>query len=262
MIDNTNKLETVLDLERQIVGVKFVYSKEEFDQIETKSVRHKMSYCNTVRLATKGHSFKAESENFLCKGSARALGLLKTDNRVLSGEDYYSFNMYNSRGTAKGVQENVTFLSHDIYGVQVMPLRKFTTDPDVVIMILNPYQSMRVVQGYSFHKGVAKNIKFTGNQGLCSECTATPYEYNDLNVSLLCANTRFAANWQDHEVGIGMPYNLFNTVADGVFKTIEGSDSDYRKEALITRLSEKKVDLSVRLGTSYYKSGRRKSQTS
>ncbi len=252
-----NKVSTVLDLDRKIVGVKFLFSKEEFDACSVKQVKEKMSYCNTVRLATKGHSFKAEAENFLCKASARALGTMDADNHVVSGQDYHSFNMYNSLGTAKYVQQNVTFIDHKIYGVIVMPLEKFDVDPDVAIMILNPYQSMRVTQGYAYHKGIAKNIKFTGNQGLCSECTATPYQNNDLNVSLLCANTRFAADWKDHEMGIGMPYHLFATVADGILKTIEASDSDTKKEKVIERLKEKNLSVDIKLGTSYYKSGRK-----
>jgi len=252
-----NKVSTVLDLNRNIVGVKFIFSKEEFEILDVKQVREKMSYCNTVRLATKGYSYKAEAENFLCKASARALGTLEVDNQVVSGQDYYSFNMYNSLGTAKYVQQNVTYIDHKIYGVLVMPLGKFEVEPDVAVMILNPYQSMRVVQGYAYHKGIAKNVKFTGNQGLCSECTATPYETNDLNVSLLCANTRFAANWQDDEMGIGMPYHLFETVADGILKTIEPSDPDTKKEKVIKRLAERDLNVNVNLGTSYYKSGRK-----
>jgi len=252
-----NKVETVLDLDRKIVGVKFLFDAQTFEACETKQVKHKMSYCNTVRLATHGHGFKAEFNNFLCKASARALGLLEPDNHVISGQDYYSFNMYNSIATAKGVQKEVTFINHEIYGVQVMPLEKFQSKPDMVIMIMNPYQSMRIVQGYSYHHGIAKNIKLTGNQGLCSECTATPYENNDINISMLCANTRFAADWKDHEVGAGMPYALFERVADGLIKTIEGSDSDVRKEKIIKRLADKNIDLPIDLGTSYYKSGRK-----
>jgi len=248
-----DKISTILELHRSIVGVKFIFSQEEFDALGTKQVKHKMSYCNTVRLATKGYSFKASADNFLCNASARALGTLDINNRVVSGQEYHSYNMYNSLGIAKYVQQNVTYINHEIYGVQVMPLSNYDKNPDVVIMVLNPYQAMRVVQGYTYHKGVAKNVKFTGNQGLCSECTATPYENNDLNVSLLCANTRFATDWKDDEMGIGMPYHQFEVVADGIIKTVEPSDSDERKEKMIERLQQKGLEVKVKLGTSYYK---------
>lgn len=257
---NINRLSCVLDLKRSIVGVKFIFSEEEFEKCNIDQVKYKMSYCNMVRLASRGKSFKANIDNFLCKASARALGLKNVDNHIVSGKEYFSYQMYNSLGTAKYVQKHVTYIDHKIYGILVMPLEKFHESADVVIMILNPYQAMRVVQGYAYHKGIAKAIKFTGNQGLCSECTATPYESNDLNVSLLCANTRFAANWDENELGIGMPYHIFDTVADGIIKTINPAEPDSKKEKLMEKAQKQKLNMNIQLGTSYYKSGRYKNK--
>ncbi len=251
-----NKLDNILGLERKIVGVKFLFTKEDFDKINTPQVKNKMSYCNMVRLVTKGKSFKANIENFYCKASARALGLKKLDNRIISGQEYFSYGMYNSLGTAKFVQKHVTHINHEIYGVDVMPLEEFEYDPDIVIIICNAYQAMRIVQGYSYNFGVAKNVKFIGNQGLCSECTATPYEMNDLNVSLLCSNTRFAAKWSENELGVGMPYSMFDIIADGIIKTLNSSEPNKRKREIIKQLEEKNIDMNVKLHTSYYKSGR------
>ncbi|WP_432664992.1 DUF169 domain-containing protein [Wukongibacter baidiensis] len=259
MMELKNKLDQLnccLDLKREIVGVKFIFTKEDFDAFDVKQVNNKMSYCNTVKLATRGKSFKANVDNFFCKASARALGLMDVNNDITSGRLYHSFRMYNSLGTAKGVQKHVTFIDHEIYGVVVMPLEKFDTEPDVVVMIVNPYQAMRVVQGYSYSYGVAKNVKFTGNQGLCSECTATPYETNDLNVSLLCANTRLAAKWSDEEMGLGVPFHMFNTIADGIMKTLDPSDPNSKKREIIERAKNRDIDIDVNLGTSYYRSGK------
>lgn len=253
-----NELGCVLDLKRRIVGVKFVFTKEEFDNIDVKQVNNKMSYCNTVKFASKGKGFKANIDNFFCKASARALGLMEVDNQITSGKEYYSYRMYNSLGIAKNVQKHVTYIDHKIYGVVVQPLEKFQTDPDIVIMIINPYQAMRIVQGYAYHYGVAKNIQFTGNQGLCSECTATPYEANDLNISLLCANTRFAAKWNENELGIGMPFSVFLTVTDGVLKTINPSEPDAVKKIIMDRAEKQNHNIDIALGTSYYRSGKRR----
>ena len=164
--------------------------------------------------------------------------------------------MYNSLGVAKEVQKNVTYINHKIYGVAVKPLINFEEEPDVVIMIVNPYQAMRVVQGYSYHYGVSKNIKLTGNQGLCSECTATPYENNDLNISLLCANTRLAAKWNDNEMGLGIPYHMFSTVANGIIQTLNPSEPNSRKRKIIEHAKQKDIEINVELGTSYYRSGK------
>ena len=45
------------------------------------------------------------------------------------------------------------------YGVEIAPLSDYVSyDPDVVIMITNPYNAMRITQGYAYHNGPIKNF--------------------------------------------------------------------------------------------------------
>ena len=251
MVDDLN---CVLDLERYIVGIKFIFNKEEYELSDVPQVRYKLSYCNMVKLAASGKSLKADINNFLCIGSAKALGLIKPDSNAISGNVYYSFGLYDSLCTARNVQKDVTFLDHQVYGVVVMPLEKFEVQPDIAIYIVKPYQSMRILQGYAFHHGAAKNIKMAGNSGMCSECTATPYDTNDMNLSLLCSNTRFAAKWKDDELGIGMPFNMFEKVYDGVIKTIGPCEPNERKMKIIARCKEAGRRIDINLDSNYFKS--------
>ncbi|HYE83547.1 MAG TPA: DUF169 domain-containing protein [Clostridia bacterium] len=242
----------VLGLERRIVGIKFIFSKEEYELSEVPQARYKLSYCNMVKLAAAGKSLRADLSNFLCIGSAKALGLIKPDSNAISGNIYYSFGLYDSLCTARNVQKDVTFLDHQAYGVIVMPLEKFEVQPDVVIYIVNPYQSMRILQGYAYHHGAAKNIKLVGNSGMCSECTATPYDTNDMNMSLLCSNTRFAAKWKDNELGIGMPFNMFEKVHDGVIKTINACEPNERKMKIIARCKDAGREMDISMDSNYF----------
>jgi uncharacterized protein (DUF169 family) len=249
-----DEMKTVLDLDRKIVGIKFARTKEEFEESDVSQLKNKLSYCNMVKFATKGRSFKADFDNFYCVGSLRTFGLVKKDEEVTSGRVYYGYNMYKDIETAKNVQENVTYLDEGVYGLIVQPLEKFDENPDIVLMIVNPYQSMRIVQGYAYHYGNPKSVKLTGNQGICSECTATPYTTDDLNISLLCANTRFAAKWEQNEMGVGMPFNKFMNVTDGVLKTINPSDPNVIKKEILERAEKNNIDIDLELGTSYYRS--------
>lgn len=246
-------LNCALGLERNITGIKFVFSKAEFDLWDVPQARFKLSYCNMVKLAAAGKGLKADISNFLCVGSAKALGLIKPDANAISGNVYHSFGLYDSLCTARQVQKDVTFLDHQAYGVVVMPLEKFETKPDVAIFIVNPYQSMRILQGYAYHNGAARNIKIAGNSGICSECTATPYDTNDMNMSMLCSNTRFAAKWKDEEIGIGMPFSMLESVYDGVVKTIGPCEPDDRKLKIIARCEEAGRKIDIRLNSNYFK---------
>lgn len=247
------QIEKLLGLERKLVGVKFIFDKRDFDEETAPRVKYKMSYCSMVRMASEGKSFKADLDNFLCVGSAKALGLVKPDARAISGRIYYSFGIYDSLGTARNVQKDVTFLDHEATAVVVKPLEAFENRPDVVLMLVNPYQAMRVTQSYVYYRGTPKNIKIAANSGICSECTATPYDTNDLNVSLLCSNTRYAAKWHDHEMGIGLPYGMLSMIRDGLVKTVNPCEPNERKKDILKRLGDDETAQKIMISSTYFK---------
>ncbi|WP_248479421.1 DUF169 domain-containing protein [Tepidibacter aestuarii] len=248
------KLYFCLNMDKKIVGIKFLFSEEDFNSFNVEPAKNKLSYCMMVKIASSGKCVKARAEHFKCNSSARALGIKKTDSYIQSGREYYSYGLYNSLGTAKNVHDKVTYINDHIYGVILQPLEKFEVEPDVVIMISNPYNIMRVSQGYSYTYGMAKNIRFAGNQGVCSELTARPYENNDINVSLLCANTRFSCKWRDSEMGVGMPYKIFLNVLEGILKTLNPTEPDNKKEEIIKRTRERGVEINIIKGQNYYDS--------
>ena len=249
-----DRLYSSINVDRKIVGVKFLFSEDDFNSFDIEPAKAKLSYCMMVKIASSGKSIKVKREHFKCNSSARALGIKESDFHVKSGREYYSYGLYDSLGTAKKVQSTVTYIEDSIYGVVLQPIEMFKVDPDVAIMISNPYNVMRVVQGYTYTYGMAENIKFAGNQGLCSELTARPYENNDINISLLCSNTRFSCKWEDGEMGVGMPYKIFQSVLEGVLNTLNPAEPDYKKEDIIKRAGKRNVKINVVKGENYYNS--------
>lgn len=247
------KVEALLGLERRVIGVRFVFDEHTFQLEDAVQVKHKMAYCNMVRLAANGMRLKANLDNFLCIGSAKALGLIEPDERAVSGRIYYGFGIYNSLGTARNVQKDVTFLDHKAYGVVVKPVGAFESKPDVVLMLVNPYQGMRVLQSYVYHKGMPKNLRLAANSGICSECTAAPYATNDMNLSLLCSNTRYAAKWEDDEMGIGMPYALLQSVLDGMLRTVNPCEPNEKKKAILDRARGAEFAGGILMDSTYYR---------
>jgi len=72
-----SKADCALELERKIVGVKFISTAEEFQRAEAQSFDNRMPYCVLVKLASMGHSRKAHLDNFGCLAAARALVWLR-----------------------------------------------------------------------------------------------------------------------------------------------------------------------------------------
>lgn len=257
---NTMELQEALDkvycalhLKRKIVGVTFLFDQEEFDQANAQRLPARMPYCVMVKRAMLGHSLKAVFDDFGCRASARALGIMETDELFSSGRHYRRLGLYRDLVTAKNVRQNMTICQHRACGVMVKPVEQHERAPDVVLLVCTPYQAMRVVQGYTYQFGYHTNFKMAGNQAICSECTAYPFESNSLNVSMLCAGTRFMAGWGDDELAVGLPFHLFTPIVEGLYSTLNATEPDRKKAEIEVRLADRqRDDLTVEFGKNYW----------
>lgn len=236
------KFNSALDVERKVVGVKFLFDQEAYEVAEAKPARQKIPYCVMVRLATQGYSLKATLETSGCGGGTRALGLEDTKPQFESGCEYNTFGLYNDLTIAKNVVNNITFCKHKIYGVMTKPLELYDDAPDIVIIVTNSYNTMRIIQGYTYKYGTQTNFKFAGNQAVCSECTAYPFETNSINISMFCSGTRYLAGWKENEIAIGLPYGKFLETCEGIFLSINGSEQNENKEIILAKIRQNNLE--------------------
>lgn len=247
------KANCSLELDRRIIGVKFLFTEEEFKKADARELSGKLNYCVMVKSAMAGKSIKAVAKNFDCPGGARAIGVIEPGDWYLSGRQHLEMGLDHDLITAKNVINNMTLCKHKCYGVVLKPLEEYSQEPDVVLMATNPYNAMRIVQGYSYRYGTHTAYKMAGHQALCSECTAYPFESNNINVSLLCGGTRHSARWRDDEVAIGIPFNRFITVVEGIYETINVMEPDENKTKIAAKLKQNNlVDLEVVFGKNYF----------
>lgn len=246
-------LNCALKLERKVTGVKFIFTEEEYRAAEAQPITGKLPYCVMVKSAMAGKGTKAAAENFGCNGAAKALGVVEPGEISTSGRFYESLGLYQDLTVSKNVQKNTTFCGHKAYGVMVKPLEEFKDKPDVVLIVTNPYNSMRIVQGYTNIYGYNVSYKISGNQAVCSECTAFPFENNDINVSMMCAGTRYKAAWDDNELIIGFPYNRFYSIVDGVIATLDLTEPDNKKSDIERRFKDAGITCpEIHYGKNYF----------
>ncbi len=230
------QFSTALGLERQVVGLKFLYTWAEYQDSSLEEYQGRTSFCYMTLQASKGACFKAREYHCTCGRAREALGLTPPKPTTDSGEIYFSCGIYQSRAVAKQVQDEVLRIPQQIYGIEMGPLEQLQ-DADLVMMVLDAFQAMRVVQGYAYCYGPPRNLCTVGNQGICADLAARPYVKNDLNLSVLCAGTRRACRWSRGELGLGLPINRFLPVADGVIQTLNGIEYPDAKEEILHRLS-------------------------
>lgn len=248
-------LEILLELSLRPAGVRFLYTPEQYAAAESPEFKKGMAYCNMVRLAGLGKSFKAASQHSSCGGGSVAMGLTPINTYRSSGNSYNKDNLwlYDTIGTARKVVEEMPFMEVAVYGLEVRPLSLYANyNPDVVIIIDNPYNMMRLVQGYAFHYGMKPDVRLSGNQALCSELTVNPFMNNDINLSMLCSGTRHRCNWGDNAMGIGIAYSKLPSILSGLFHTMPDTEPKDKKLAIAERAKAAGETIETQIGREYF----------
>lgn len=244
----------LLTLERGIAGISFLSNCKEYEQTPVSAVRAKIAYCVAVKAAMAGKCVKVATKFSGCNGGSRALGMITPNESFTDGSHYYGFGLYHDISTSRQVAENMTARDTSCYGFLVQPLEKFTEkDPDVVILVTDARNAMRLIQGYTYHHGSQPSMKMAGNQALCSECTAYPLATGGMNVSMLCSGTRHLARWKSHELAIGIPFDKFPATVEGLLRTANAVELDPGKQRIREQLlSQGLPDPQFRFGYTYY----------
>lgn len=240
------------DKNRRIVGVNFIFSKNEYENCNVKEATHKMFFCMMAKAAATGHAIKVSRNHLYCNAASEVLGFSEPTYDVRSGKRQFERNMYSSVKISHEIQDSLPYLVHEVYGMCLQPLENFDRFTDVVMIFCKPYTAMRIIQGYTYYFGYAKNILFSGMGGVCSELMARSYKNQDINVSFLCSGTRFAAEWKDDEVGIAFPGNMFDKILEGIKRTVNTFEPDDKKQEIKLRSKDSGVDVTVNYGDNYH----------
>lgn len=250
--DSVNLIESYLELNRKPVGIKFFFDKDEFENFEIPQRDRKVTYCNSVQLASKGSSMKLTKENQACPNGAMALKMKEIPEPMANGKGRFSKNIYKDVETSKSISDEMLFLKEEAVGIAVMPLENYNEDPDVVVVVSNPYNIMRMVQGHGYFNGYTNNLKTVGLQAICHDLTTYPYNTKDINITFLCPGTRLVADWQVDEIGIGIPFEKWNEVVEGVKETTNPFERNNKKEGIKKRLKERELDTSgIKINENY-----------
>ena len=251
-MENTNvsHLIKALGLKRQIVGVRFLAYKKEMESSAGKYLSSR-TFCGLVYTATQGQIVKADQENLSCRSAAYALGIVSEPEFAYSGRMYGHSGLYASQSIAREVNDAMKHIPHKICGVEVGPLDKMK-NADLIIIICNCKQAMRLMQGYAYGHGPAENLGSIGNQAMCSDLAAKPFMNHDINISLMCCGTRAAARCEEGEMGVSMPIDMFDSVVNGVIQTLNLTENNKAKKEILARLDNPdELGISVIMNYSY-----------
>lgn len=247
---------SLLKSSRTPVGIRFLYSEEDYRNCEESELSHDVPYCTAVKKATEGYRCKMPYYKCRCGGASSALGFMKPTPESRSGARHARLGVYKDLSVSRSVQDDMVYCEKESFGVEIKPLELYIDpNPDIVIVIAPPKDAMRILQGYAYHYGQLKNIKMAGMCAICQECTSYPLETDSMNISLLCSGTRCVGKWKEYELGIGFPYHYFEDILDGISRTVNPMESNIDKENIDKKLSKhkQKDKLDIQYNHNYYR---------
>ena len=89
-------------------------------------------------------------------------------------------------------------------------------EPDVVVLSVRPVELARIIQAYQFHTGKRVNSSMGGLRVVNSDLIVRPYLTQDINVSTYCLGARLIAEFEADRMGIGMPFNIYEDIVQGM----------------------------------------------
>ncbi|MDD7762251.1 MAG: DUF169 domain-containing protein [Firmicutes bacterium] len=239
--ESADIIKTYVEMEREPVGVKFFFDEESFKACDMPMRDSKIPYCNAVKKASIGEGTKLVAAHQGCPNGCSALNFQDTPDPIANGKGRFSKGIYDSLEVSKGISDEMDegFMKQRPYGIAVFPLKEFTIEPDVVLIVGIPYIVMRFIEGYAYKHGYTNNFKSCGLQAVCHDMTTYPYNTDDINITMLCPGTRLCCSWDESEMGMGIPWSKWYDTCEGIKATTNPFVRNAGKKTIAKKLEER-----------------------
>jgi len=233
VVEISEKLKKILDLERDSVAVKFIDG--DFGKIEEKEYDSttKTRYCQALMRAGKGEKIMITEENITCPASAAAFGLKKLPEKLLKGDMLYKMGLFKTKSAGKKAMDSMTRLKENKYSAVILaPLAEADWDPDVVVIESKPEHLMWLSLASIYKSG--ERLKFDSAifQATCVDSTVIPFVENRLNSTLGCYGCREATDIQREENLLGIPYSKLKEITENLEELGSGAMQRARSKSV------------------------------
>ncbi len=146
------KIKDKLVLEISPVAIKLVLNEDNIPEGISK-IEENLKHCEMVQKAVKGETFYSTAKEQQSCNGAGAIGLIEPPENVKSGEMHYSLGRFSSLGSAKRTVDAIPKINSIMNAIAYAPLETAQYNPDVVIIICNPQQAMKLTQAMVYTLG-------------------------------------------------------------------------------------------------------------
>jgi len=209
-------LRKLLNLSGSPVAFRFATKKEEIpagmEKLD-KTIRH----CSMIELARKGKIFYSTADNHECNGGAWSLGLREITDTLKNGDFYFKLGKFDSSAACKRTIDRVAHLGTcETYATMYAPLEKTPFDPQVIIIVANPWVMLKLAQSTLFRVGGRVHAEFAGIQSVCADACAQTYLSGKMNISLGCDGSRKFSGIDNSEMVMGIPAEILPEIIEAL----------------------------------------------
>ncbi len=211
----SNKIKKILGLESSPIAISF--STEVPEGVEQMKGRARLcQMLDKVRL--EGESFYTTSENHECDGGANSCGLREPSERLKTGEFLAKdLGLFGSeRAARRFISANPRIEFGTVKVVSFSPLEKAKFEPDVVVLICNAKQGMKIAEAFAYESG-KKTTGLTGPP-ICSAVVAAPFLTGEVVYSLGDPGARKSMKVKDEDIFVGVPAELLPDIVENLGK--------------------------------------------
>ena len=170
-------------------------------------------HCTFVGLARQGELVWAAGQEITCPLARFNLGLDPPNQETIDklADTIVEWECAKNAGIARSFVETLSLLPFGqrvfVYG----PLSRMPFPPDLVLLILNPQQSMEHLLALTTATGELSESPVGGVGALCGECTAVPLLTERAVVSPGCPGSRREAFLTEEQLFLSVPYQLYSS---------------------------------------------------
>jgi uncharacterized protein (DUF169 family) len=211
----SNKLKETLGLESSPIAISF--SNEPPGGVE--QMKGRIRLCQMLdKVRLDGESFYTDYENHGCDGGAYSCGLIMPSERLKTGEFLAKdLGLFGSKRAARRFISAIPRIEPEtVKVVSFSPLEKATFEPDVVVLICNAKQGMKIAEAVAYQSG--KNTMGLTGPPICSAVVAYPFLSGEVVYSLGDMGARRSMKVKEEDIFVAIPAELLPDIVANLGK--------------------------------------------
>lgn len=212
----SEKIKQILGLTSSLVGVKFIFSKEDIPDGIEKLAGHR--YCQALMKARHGKHVLLDAEGISCPAAAAAFGFKPLTEALKTGNGLVGFGIVSEKNMGETMFKGMIKLPQGkLHALCLFPLETATLEPDIVVVEDETEKLMWIALANLNIKGGQRVESSTAIlQATCVDATLIPYVQQKFNMSMGCYGCRDATDICPNETVLGFPFKDFNAIANSL----------------------------------------------